>query len=239
MDPLGERKRVVTATSVLTPLQVATLRLFFDLPESSGFLLAGGAALVAQELTRRPTHDLDFFSAPGVSSITKAKDALTNAAITQKWQVDRIQDVETFCRLKITGMDETLIVDLVVDSSPRYATITTQLGPSYAPEELAGRKTIALFDRAEARDFADVYQLALRFGRANLLVQAAEIDGGFERAVFASMLGTLDRFTDDEIPVQDVDVATLRKYFNDWAQELRRSGRGDDDTRSWRPLLAE
>jgi predicted nucleotidyltransferase component of viral defense system len=35
-------------------------------------------------------------------------------------------------------------------------------GPTFALEELAGRKLLALFDRAEARDFADVYDIAQR-----------------------------------------------------------------------------
>jgi hypothetical protein len=39
-------------------------RLFFSLPASKGFLLAGGAALPAQHLMTRPTEDLDFFAAP-------------------------------------------------------------------------------------------------------------------------------------------------------------------------------
>ena len=48
----------------LTEFQVAVARLFFALPESGGFLLAGGAALLAQHLSARPTEDLDFFTAP-------------------------------------------------------------------------------------------------------------------------------------------------------------------------------
>jgi hypothetical protein len=32
--------------------------MFFALPASRGFLLAGGAALLAQHLTARPTEDL-------------------------------------------------------------------------------------------------------------------------------------------------------------------------------------
>lgn len=36
----------------------------------------------------------------------------------------------------------------------------TLLGPTLVPLELAGRKLLALFGRAEARDFADVYVLA-------------------------------------------------------------------------------
>lgn len=48
----------------LTAFQTEVARLFFALPESKGFLLAGGAALLAQHLTARPTEDLDFFTAP-------------------------------------------------------------------------------------------------------------------------------------------------------------------------------
>lgn len=39
---------------------------------------------------------------------------------------------------------------------------------------------IALFDRAEARDFADVHALAARYGTARLLELAAAVDRGFD-----------------------------------------------------------
>jgi hypothetical protein len=48
----------------LPAFQLEVARLFFALPASKGFLLAGGAALLAQHLTARPTEDLDFFTAP-------------------------------------------------------------------------------------------------------------------------------------------------------------------------------
>jgi hypothetical protein len=54
----------------LTPFQIEVARLFFDLPASAGFLLAGGAALVAQHLTRRPTQDLDFFTLWGTRTLS-------------------------------------------------------------------------------------------------------------------------------------------------------------------------
>ena len=47
-------------TAPLTPFQLEVSSAFFDLPESRGFLLAGGAALVAQHLIHRPTRDLDL-----------------------------------------------------------------------------------------------------------------------------------------------------------------------------------
>lgn len=46
----------------LTDFQLEVARLFFSLPASEGFVLAGGAALLAQHLTSRPTQDLDFFT---------------------------------------------------------------------------------------------------------------------------------------------------------------------------------
>lgn len=50
------------SSSGLSAFQVALANLFFSLPESSGFLLAGGGALIAQGIVTRPTEDLDFFT---------------------------------------------------------------------------------------------------------------------------------------------------------------------------------
>lgn len=49
------------AKVALTELQRDVLRLFFDLPESRGFVLAGGPALVASGPSERPTRDVDLF----------------------------------------------------------------------------------------------------------------------------------------------------------------------------------
>ncbi|WP_328612175.1 nucleotidyl transferase AbiEii/AbiGii toxin family protein [Amycolatopsis sp. NBC_00345] len=75
------------------------------------------------------------------------------------------------------------------------------MGPTFDPEELAGRKVVALFDRAEARDFTDVYALTTRYPKDVLLARAADLDPGFTSAVFSEMLNTLKRFTDTELAV--------------------------------------
>jgi hypothetical protein len=53
--------------------------------------------------------------------------------------------------------------------------------PTLSLRDLAARKTLALFGRAEARDFADVYDLARGFGRDQLLDWAATDDPGFRQ----------------------------------------------------------
>jgi len=56
----------------LTALQVEVARLFFALEESVGYLVAGGAALLASDLIARPTEDLDLFASAPATSVTAA-----------------------------------------------------------------------------------------------------------------------------------------------------------------------
>lgn len=193
--------------------------MFFGLDESHGFLLAGGAALLAQHLTERPTYDLDFFTRQGGGNVPTALAALEAAAVERGWQVSRLDDLATFGRLKISGPDE-LTVDLAVDSAPGRPPVVTCLGPSFDPEELAGRKLVALFDRAAARDFSDVHALAARYGKRLLMDRAAEVDAGFDAGVLAQMFATLGRIADKNIPAAPADVADLRAFFAEWAAEL-------------------
>jgi len=60
-------------SETLTAFQIEVARFFFSLPTSASFLLAGGAALLAQGLTSRPTQDLDLFTRhPG--DVAKARE---------------------------------------------------------------------------------------------------------------------------------------------------------------------
>jgi hypothetical protein len=197
----------------LTDFQLEVTRLFFSLPASKGFLLAGGAALLAQHLTTRPTEDLDFFTAPDRGHVPAARE--------RGWTSERIHDSDTVCRLVIRSDTAEVVTDLAVDTPPDFPASSTAAGPTLAPEELAGRKLLALFDRAAARDFADVRLLARRFGKDVLLARATQIDEGFDPATLASMIATLDRFADEEIPVPEgSSVAELRTFYAEWRSEL-------------------
>ncbi len=205
----------------LSAFQLEVARLFFALPASHGFLLAGGAALLAQHLTARPTEDLDFFTAPEYGHVLAARDALEAASRHRGWTTQRIHDSETFCRMVIRSADAGVLVDLAVNAPPDLPASVTSAGPTLAPEELAGHKLLALFDRAAARDFADIYVLAHRFGKDVLLARAAQIDAGFDASVLADMIATLDRFSDGELPVPDgSSAAELRAFYATWRAEL-------------------
>src|SRR5262245_47190912 len=92
---------------------------------------------------------------------------------------------------------------------------------SGAPGELAGRKIVALFDRGAARDFVDLFRLSQHFPKTELLARAAEIDPGFDRDVFADMINYLDRYSETDLALGDVDVTELRNFFRLWRSELK------------------
>ena len=59
--------------------------------------------------------------------------------------------------------------------------------------DLAGRKTLALFGRAEPRDFTDVHALHRIFDRDVVRRSAAAADQGFDLDVFIQMLPSRTR----------------------------------------------
>jgi hypothetical protein len=109
-----------------------------------------------------------------------------------------------------------VLVDFAVDSPPTGPPFVTSLAPTYPLGELAARKALALFDRAAARDFADLLSLSRHFDVDAILTDAADLDPGFDRAVFAQMLDTIERFTDDELRATSADSGELRQFTPLW-----------------------
>ena len=152
--------------------------------------------------------------------VPAARDALEAAARQRGWITERIHDSDTFCRMVVRSAGGGVLIDLAVNAPPDLPASATPAGPTFAPEELAGHKLLAL-DRAAARDFADIFVLARRFGKDVLVARATQIDAGFDAKVLADMIAALDRFTDNEIPVPDgSSAAELRAFYAAWRSEL-------------------
>ena len=203
----------------LSEFQIQVARMFFSLPESDGFLLAGGSALLASGLTSRPTQDLDFFGEKDRVNIANVREQFLKEAEKRDWKCDVLQSGDFFVRLYVKGLDE-ILVDIAIDAAAQFPPVISILGPTFSHEELAGRKLLALFDRAEARDFSDVYVLAEHFGKELLLLCAAAIEISFDKVVLAEMMRSLIRFSDSEIPIDKALVQTVRLFFEEWANEL-------------------
>jgi hypothetical protein len=72
-----------------------------------------------------------------------ARDGLIAEADRLGWSHRLMRDHETFCRLVLTDTTgHQVLVDLAVDSAPGQPSTITLLGPTFAPEESAGRKVV-------------------------------------------------------------------------------------------------
>lgn len=186
------------STSPITAFQAEIAQVFFSLPETKSFLLAGGLALAAHGISERPTEDFDAFTSKA-PDVTTAFEAFTAAAGDRGWSIRVVQTSDTFVRLEVVGEDSLLV-------------------------DLAGRKLLALFDRAMPRDFVDVYRLAQRWETGRLLEWATAIDAGFDLTVLVAAMRQLDGFADPDLPINESEIDQLRAFFRTWIEQLEAGG---------------
>lgn len=203
----------------LTAFQVEVAQLFFSLPEAADFLVAGGAALIAQGLVHRTTEDLDFFCGP-TPSISDTADAFEAAAAARGWTGQRLRDSEQFVRVQVRGPAASQLVDIGVDAAAQRPPVMCMIGPSYDPIELCARKLLALFDRAEARDFTDVYAFSALHGTDQALELARSLDRGLTPELLAVSIRSIGRHLPSDFPSPAADVADMLDFFAAWADAL-------------------
>jgi len=106
----------------------------------------------------RQTRDLDLFG-PDPAGVDKLVPAVERALHEAGMNVRRVREGRGFFRLEVREHEEVTEVDLGADA--RLLPIERgELGPILAGEELAVDKVLAVFGRAEARDFVDLSAVA-------------------------------------------------------------------------------
>jgi hypothetical protein len=208
---------------VLTSLQERVACIVAGLPEADGFALAGGAALVVMHVVDRATRDLDFFG-PSAGEVDRLVPAVESALSAAGFEVRRERASHGFARLTIVDGGDVTEVDLAADARIRPVD-DGPLGPTLSLEELAADKLLALFDRAQARDFVDVAALVERFGLGRLCELASEKDSGFSRSVLVDMLGSFRRFPPGEFGLSADAYENLARSVEDWRLELTAGAR--------------
>jgi len=207
---------------LLTPLQQRIAEIVSGLPEARGFALAGAGGLLVRGLIDRQTRDLDYFTVPGEEEALRAlRDALERALDRAALVHSRQRDLSTFVRVEVSDGDDRCEIDLAIDYRALPAE-PSDYGPTLAVRELAANKVLALFDRAEARDFLDLVELTRHFELRGLMELAAEKDTGFDTAGFLEALASLQRFTSVDFGVSEAEYEGLRATVAIWRNELGR-----------------
>jgi hypothetical protein len=211
----------------LTDFQIQVATEFMSTSGGNQFVLAGGAALLVHGISKRPTQDLDFFTNNPNYAIEDGLNSLINLSDQQGWSVEIVRSENSFRRVIIHG-DDSLLVDLARDSALILRPVPTHVGLVVAPEELAGRKILALFDRALARDFIDVYVLATHFSLDSMVAMAQIIDLGFDPVALSETLATIERFEDQNLSGFGIDARELREFFTNWHSSILRSNQNPE-----------
>jgi hypothetical protein len=138
---------------MLSPFQERVAEIIADLDEAKEFALAGGAALISRGDVDRQTRDLDFFG-PTSASVDKLVPAVERVLRDAGMVVRGIQVNPGFARLVVEEHGDEAEVDLAADAR-LFPAEPGPLVPTLAGKELAVDKVLAIFGRAEARDFID------------------------------------------------------------------------------------
>ena len=209
---------------MLTNLQRQIRAIVAELPEGDAVALAGGSALIATGTVRRGTEDLDFFTAHP-EPVTAVLSAFETALAAAGLQVTCLQASQTHARLLVQSDTDTTRVDLATDYR-LMAPLRTDEGLILADPELAANKTLALFGRAEPRDYIDFQALTQRFSLTELCDLAASKDGGFTPARLADALAYIEQQPREDFDLDDAayrDLVTFSKTTATRLDELKRS----------------
>jgi predicted nucleotidyltransferase component of viral defense system len=201
---------------MLTPLQERIAVLIADSLAGSDFALAGGAALISQGLVERRTNDLDFFGSSEQTLAERFPDVVSSLQ-REGFEVEVRRSTRQFARIVVRGLDSETEVDFGLDSR-LFPLEQGEFSPVLASKELAVDKVLAVFGRAEARDFVDLYALEQFFKLEDLFACAAEKDRGFDLAVFADMAKRAAVLDPSEFNLKESEYRGLLKEIERWRE---------------------
>lgn len=177
-----------------------------------GFVIAGGAALLASGFSHRRTEDLDAFSAT-CRNVAVVADKVTSALVASGAHVDIEHSTESFARLIVSTGERrstTFRVELGRDHQ-LFEAVPSSLGPVLSLREMAANKILAAFNRHQPRDLVDLHALAAITPMDQAFLDAKQKDPGFDRTVFDEMVERTAAIRIDRWP-PGTDLEAVRSF---------------------------
>lgn len=203
-------------------------RLALDALASGGFALAGSGAIREHGIIDRPTQDIDLFtSVTTTEAFALSTQRLTAAMRERGLEVVEVRNAPQFANFSVASpAGQTVEVDLGVDWRAAEP-VTLSIGPVLSLEDAVGSKVVAVYSRAEVRDYLDLDAIreSKRFTDGQLLDIAADRDPGFDVGMFAAQLDQVKRISStirvQEYGVGEHELAQLKSRLSGWAEKLR------------------
>ena len=217
------------AEEILTPFHLKVLRVFASLEESRAFYFTGAMALSAYHLHHRLSEDIDIFC-PEENLIPIVARKLTSAFEREGIQVQVVRSFGSFWEAVLSEGDDAIRFQLAYDTPFHLAEFTEHGGVRvHSLDDLAAGKLLALFGRAEERDFIDVYLLVREKGYTlDRIVELARAkDPGVDDYYLALAFEQADQLPDHAeglrlTMLRNVDMQDLKTFFQTEAVALLR-----------------
>ena len=209
---------------LLTPLQRRLLREIGQSSLRDEFFLTGGTALAALYLHHRYSVDLDLFT-ENPTGVAQVPPAMQEIASRLGLEITFTRTLGTFLEAFVASPDgERVEFDFAQDSP--YRLEPTRLDPELDlwvdnPTDIACNKLSALFDRAEPKDFVDVFFVAqeiLPFDRLVALARRKHV--GMDDYWLAMALAQVEQVEVLPRMVKPLAVNELKVFFMARAKEL-------------------
>jgi len=209
----------------LDRLQEHVARVALALPQARTLALAGGCAMIAHELVDRVTKDVDLFTEFDSQEALAVAAALRLALGKSGFEIRNAPRPPHENRFVVCepASGRSVEVEVSPDGGRLRPRVTLDVGPVLHWDDLAADKTLALWARAEPRDFVDVIALRRRYGGARLLQLAAEKDRGFTVAYFVDALKAINRISPARWTAAGISpqcTAEITQAVTQWLAEL-------------------
>jgi len=208
---------------VLNPLQKAFLQAFFATSVGQRFFLTGGSALAAFHLQHRFSDDLDIFTLDDQALEASVRPVET-IALELNCELERTRVSQYFQQffLKHPEQSVPLKIDMVRDFGPQYGERFIREGIIVdSLDNIAANKVLAIFGRADIKDFVDLYLiLQAGYDLDQLFEKAREKDLGLTWFYFAGMLRQINRHKVLPYMLKPLELETLQIFYNDLARKI-------------------
>jgi hypothetical protein len=180
---------------------------------------AGGGALQIHDVSARVTHDVDLF-VRRARNVVKASAVIADALEQAGYRVELVSSLEELVDFVVYPPGSPDPVQVQVAFFAYTGTVAKDVGPVVTLDYLAARKTVALLERHQVRDYVDVASLGdSGYKIAQLLDLGFAEDPSLTREDVGDAGVHLDQIADERLARElppGKQPAWVRAAFADW-----------------------
>lgn len=213
--------------TILTSLQNRFLQIFFNSFLKQDFFLTGGTALSAFYLQHRLSQDIDLFTLNQKLEFNAVNAEILKIISSLSGKIEHQISSPTFLQFIFKTNKDELKIDIVKDTPVHFGSLKKISNYQIdSLKNIAVGKLLALFGRADAKDFIDLYfllEVEKKFTFNKLYNLAKKKDIGLSEFYLAGMIKKVEEIEYFPQIIRPINKKKLRIYFLNLSKNLYQS----------------